>query len=304
MTTSPLVPLVMGHNAFFGVDHLSAQRGAARAASFADPIRILDVIRDGRALGAQGMMMSTHDRAAGLCDLIRSDAALSADLKVYPLLPYAQKYVTRANEVGMVNVVLDSLKGTSFSDKMSLFLQGSRGVLARDVNSVLGALIRLELKPFRGLQMPAVFLHDAFTDLALGLGLKDIFEFYMSELDRAHGAVGAFATKNLPMLLERFDAWGLPTPTVMTHFNKIGFHMNPSREDCEAAAAKYPAHIMAMGTLASGFLRPEEAYGYLGGVKGIESVVVGVSSRAHAEQTFAAIRTRMPVMTGNTVGAV
>jgi aryl-alcohol dehydrogenase-like predicted oxidoreductase len=47
---------------------------------------------------------------------------------------------------------------------------------------------------------------------------------------------------------------------------------------------------MAMGTLASGYLRPDDAYAYLGGQPGIESVVVGVSSAAHIEETFAAIR--------------
>jgi len=292
--TQPLVPIVMGHNAFFGVDHLSASRGAAKAASFADPERILEIIREGRVLGAAGMMMSTHERAASLAALIRSDPDLAQGLAIYPLLPYAQKYITKANEMGMVNVVLDSLKGTSLAGKMSFFLQGSRGVLGRDVNSVLSALVRLELAPFRDLDVRAVFLHDAFTDLALGLGLRDIFDFYMAEIDRSHGAVGAFATKNLPMLLERFDAWDLPTPTVMTHVNAAGFHMNPSRASCEEALAARSAHVMAMGTLASGFLAPDEAYRYLGSVPGIESVVVGVSSRGHAEQTFASIRRHMP----------
>lgn len=290
MASPALVPLVMGHNAFFGVDHLSAARGAARAAHFADPARILDVLREGVAQGAGGLMMSTHDRAAGLCDMIRGDARLAGALRLYPLLPYAQKYITRANEMGMVNVVLDALKGTSFSDKIWLFWEGGKGVLARDLNGILASLIRLELKPFKGLAMPAVFLHDAFTDLALGLGLQDIFSFYLEEMQRSHGSQGAFATKNLPMLLARFAEWGLPAPVVMTHVNKAGYHMNPSRAACEQALATHAASVMAMGTLASGHLRPDEAYAYLATVPRIESIVVGVSSPAHIAETFAAIR--------------
>jgi hypothetical protein len=290
MASPALVPLVMGHNAFFGVDHLSAARGAARAAHFADPARILEVVREGVAQGATGLMMSTHDRAAGLCDMLRVDALLAGTLRLYPLLPYAQKYITRANEVGMVNVVLEALKGTSFADKLSLFWEGGKGVLARDVNGMLASLIRLELKPFKGLAMPAVFLHDAFTDLALGLGLKDIFSFYLDEIERSHRAQGAFATKNLPMLLARFAEWGLPAPVVMTHVNKAGYHMNPSRAACEAALRKHEVSVMAMGTLASGHLRPDEAYAYLANVPKIESVVVGVSSPAHIAETFAALR--------------
>jgi hypothetical protein len=290
MASPTLVPIVMGHNAFFGVDHLSATRGAAKAASFADPARILEVVSAGVAHGAQGLMLSTHERAGPICDLIRRDRRLAAGLSVYPLLPYAQKYVTRANEMGMVNVVLDALKGTSASDKLALVWQGGKGLLTRDIDAMLASLIRLELKPFRALRVPAVFLHDAFTDLALGLGLKDVFAFYLEEIPRSHGAAAAFATKNLPMLLDRFAAWELPPPIAMTHVNKLGFGMNPSRQACEAALAARPASVMAMGTLASGHLGPEEAYAYLATVPKIDSVVVGVSSPPHIEETFAAIR--------------
>jgi hypothetical protein len=294
MASPILVPIVMGHNAFFGVDHLSSSRGAARAASFSDPSRILDIVRAGFEHGAEGLMMSTHERAGPLCDLIRRDPHLAAGLSVYPLLPYAQKYVTRANEMGMVNLVLDTLKGTSTSDKLALLWQGGKGLLARDIDGVLASLIRLELKPFRDLRVPAVFLHDAFTDLALGLGLKDIFAFYLEEIARSHGAQGAFATKNLPLLLDRCAAWGLPAPIVLTHVNKLGFQMNPSREACERVLAAHQVQVMAMGTLASGHLAPDDAYAYLATVPGIDSIVVGVSSSAHIEETFAAIRRHGP----------
>ncbi|MBX6320715.1 MAG: hypothetical protein IRY94_02700 [Rhodospirillaceae bacterium] len=290
MTAAPLVPLVMGHNAFFGIDHLSAARGAATAAAFSDPARIVGIVSAGFDAGARGLMLSTHERAAPVCDLIRRDARLADGLRLYPLLPYAQKYVMRANEVGLVNAVLDALKGTRVSDKLALVWRGGKGLLTRDVNAALSALIRLELTPFRGLKVPAVFLHDAFTDLALALGLEDVFRFYLEEIARSHGAQGAFATKNLPALLERFAAWGLPPPVVMAHVNKAGYQMNPSREACERALAAHPVSLMAMGTLASGHLRPDEAYAYLATVPSIASIVVGVSSPRHIEETFAAIR--------------
>ena len=76
----------------------------------------------------------------------------------------------------------------------------------------------------------------------------------------------------------------------MTHFNKTGFHMNPSREGCEEAMRTHNPDVMAMGTLASGFLKPDEAYAYLATVPNIRSIVVGVSSPSHVAETFAAIR--------------
>lgn len=292
--STPLCGIVLGHNAFFGVDHLSAARGAERAAAFSDPRRILETIEEARAHGAGGMMMSTHERAAPVSALIEADARLAQDFCVYPLLPYAQKYVTRSNEVGMVNVVLEMLSGTSMSQMLNLFVSGGLAFVSKDINAVLAALMRIELKPFANLNVPAIFLHDAFTDLALGFGMKEVFEFYMQEVEKNYRSTGAFATKNLPIFLQRFKEWGLPRPVVMTHFNKAGFHMNPDRGACERAAAEFDVSILAMGSLASGYLKPDDAYAYLGGVKNIDGVVVGASSPAHIRETFGAIKSCMP----------
>lgn len=286
----PLAPMVLGHNAFFGVDHLSAQRGAERAAFYSDPARVLGMIRESVERGVTGMMMSTHERAGPIAEMIRSDKVLAETLQIYPLLPYAQKYVTRANEVGLVNVVMENLKGSSFGDKLSFLWQGTKGVLTKDVSGILSALIRMELNAFRGLRLGAVFLHDALTDLALGLGLEGVFAFYVEELAKSHDTQPAFATKNLPLLLQRFQEWGLPDPVVLTHFNKVGYHMNPGIDQCVEAARTKRARIMAMGTLASGFLKPDEAYSWLADIGGIESVVVGVSSPKHADETFSALK--------------
>lgn len=294
MTGDVLSGIVLGHNAFFGVDHLSAARGAERAAHFDDPARVLEIIRLARQHGAGGMMLSTHERAAPIASLIAAEADLARDFRIYPLLPYAQKYVTRANEVGMVNVVLEMLGGTSLSQKASLFIKGGKAFVSKDVNAVLAALMQIELKPFAKLRVPAIFLHDAFTDLALAFGLSDVFAFYLEEIEKSFGAQGGFATKNLPLLLERFGEWGLPRPLVMTHFNAAGFHMNPDRESCERAAGRHDVSILAMGSLASGFLKPDDAYAYLATIGNIDGVVVGATRPAHIEETFAAIRAHMP----------
>jgi len=238
--------------------------------------------------------MSTHERAGPVASLIVEDKTLSNDLKIYPLLPYAQKYVTRSNEVGMVNVVLEMLSGTSLRQKMDLFVSGSKAVVSQDMNSVLSSLIQIELKPFKGLNVPAIFLHDAFTDLALAYDMPHIFEFYLEEIEKKFQARGAFTTKNLPAFLRKFREWGLPTPLVMTHFNKAGYHMNPDRTTCESAVHDYDVSILAMGSLASGFLGPDEAYQYLGEVPNIDGIVVGATSPAHIEETFQAIERYMP----------
>ena len=289
----PIAPIVLGHNAFFGVDHLSAARGGVREAFFADPARVLEIVEAAHAAGAGGLMMSTHERAVPICDLLAGAPRLRDGLRIYPLLPYAQKYVTRSNEVGMINVVLEMLSGTSLLGKLNLLWQGSKAALTKDVNAVISAVMQVELKPFRQLDVHAVFLHDALTDLALALGLRDVFEFYVTEIPRLAGAEAAFATKNLPHFLSAFSQWGLPRPLVMTHFNKAGYHMNPDRQQCEQAVAAHSVSVLAMGSLASGYLAPEEAYAYLGAIPNIDGVVVGVSRRSHIDETFAAIKRHM-----------
>ena len=65
--------------------------------------------------------------------------------------------------------------------------------------------------------------------------------------------------------------------------------MNPSREAYEKCLSTDNNTVLAMASLASGRLKPEEAYSYLG-EQNIQHVVVGLSSREHAEETFGAIR--------------
>ena len=290
MTQSLLVPIILGHNQFFGVNHLSAAQGADRAIQFSDPNNILKIIKDAVELGAGGLMLSTHQRAGLITELILRDNKVLSELVIYPLLPYIQKYVTRANEIGMINVVLEELRDQNLRGKIATLWTGSKGLLTKDINATLATLMRLELKAFRGLNVPVIFLHDALTDLALALGLKDIFYFYLEEIEQVHGSKGAFTTKNAPLLLQKLSDWGLPDPIVMTHVNKLGFQMNPTRDACLKSFAEHQAEIVAMSTLASGYLRPKEAFQFLSRVPEVKSVVVGASSRFHLEETFAQLR--------------
>lgn len=282
--------IVLGHNPLFGVDHLSAERGRQREAHFANTKNLMQLIEWSVEAGATGMMMSTHERSLVIADELRANPKLNDRLRIYPLLPYAQKYVTAANEKGMLNVLFDMISNTTTSEKMRMFWGGAKTMLGGDIDNVLESLITLELKIFRGLNLHAVFLHDVFTDLILALELRDVAHFFVDTIRKHYSCSAAFATKNLPLFLEKMASWGIHDPLVMPHFNKLGFSMNPNRESCEQALRDYSCHVMAMSTLASGHLRPAEAYQYLAEVGGIESVVVGASSKSHVHETFDEIR--------------
>jgi hypothetical protein len=91
------------------------------------------------------------------------------------------------------------------------------------------------------------------------------------------------------------NEWAIDEKVIMAPFNKVGFQMNPSREECEEALRECKHDVIAMSTLAAGYLKPAEAYEYLFRLPNIRSVVVGVSSKKHAEETFRLLNDRMMV---------
>lgn len=284
-------PIILGHNQFVGVDHLSQDRARDRIERFSDTKRILDVISYFYELGGRGMMLSTHQRATEIMRAIGSEPELSENMNFYPLIPYAQGYIRRANEMGVVGMLNDVLGPASASAKLKILFKGGINVMRKDFLSILSTLIDVELLPFKGFNTKAVFLHNVLTDLALSLKAQNIFEFYMDYIKDNYGIIPAFGTMNFARLMESFDEWGIKKPLVMTSFNKIGFQMNPSREECERCLKEYDVEVLAMSTLAAGYLKPRNAYDYLFTLPNIKSFVVGFSTKEHAMDIVNLIKT-------------
>jgi hypothetical protein len=294
MPPESLDRIVLGHNSFFGVNHLSKQHGADREAMFEDTQNIIRMMETASAANVTAMMMSTHPRASAVANVVRGSRELRDNWSFYPLLPYITKYVKQANEKGMVNIVLDQLKAAGWTQMLGILARGGLGALTKDYRHILATMIGLELAPFEGLKLHTVYLHDVLTDLALALDIPEVLELHATEIRKRFGARPGYATKNLPLLLERFQKYGFEKPLVLVQINKIGFGMNPSREACERALVDPGLEVMAMGTLASGYLKPKEAYEYIFTKPAVKSVVVGVSTPAHAAETFAAVRDAAP----------
>jgi hypothetical protein len=282
--------IILGHNQFFGVNHLTAQTGNEREAYFSNISRIMDIINFCFENDVRAMMMSTHERAFLVAEEIRRNRKLQESLGIYLLVPYAAKYVRQANEKGLVNIVKDSQNGTTFQEKLGMFWRGGVGLLTKDVNKILTAMIDFEVAPFTNLNMRAIFLHDVLTDLVLGWDMPHVLKLFATHVQERHGAIPAFCTKNLPLLLKLLEQAGVENPLVMASINKLGFQVNPSREAFEACLRHHRLRLLAMSTLAAGYLKPKEAYEYLFSLPNVESVVVGVSKKEHALETFHAIR--------------
>lgn len=186
--------------------------------------------------------------------------------------------------------MLDQVSKASIGEKLSLMLRGGTGLISKDVQQSLCLLVDLELLPFKGRQLGAVFLHDALTDLALGWGIDAFLEVFCEHVRKKHSAQPALTTKNVPLLRQRLDARGIKDVLVMASFNPTGFYVNPSLEECSAAVRQPGLRFVAMNTLASGTVKPDDAFRFLGQFPNVESIVVGMSRKEHAEETVAAAR--------------
>jgi hypothetical protein len=196
----------------------------------------------------------------------------------------------------MVNLVKDLLFQSSLPQKMSWLWQGSQGLLTKDISQALTMLIDIELLPFKGRRLGAIFLHDALTDLALGLRVEAVLEVFREHVTKRYGAPVGFVTKNLPLLRQRVEALGWNDLLAMAAFNALGLGVNPSLSECADAIRKPGLTFIAMSTLAAGALSPEQAYQYLAQHPSIRSVVVGMSRKEHATETVAAIRRYLPAL--------
>ncbi|MDZ7343870.1 MAG: hypothetical protein ONA90_05090, partial [candidate division KSB1 bacterium] len=209
---------------------------------------------------------------------------------VYLLIPYAAKYIRQANEKGLMNIVKDALNGTTVQEKLGMFWRGGMGLLTKDIKKILTAMIDFEVAPFTSLNLRAIFLHDVLTDLVLGWDMPNVLSLYATHVKEKYDAIPAFCTKNLPRLVKLLEQAGVENPLIMASINKIGYQVNPSRQAFEACLRDHQLRLLAMSTLAAGYLKPNDAYEYLFSLPRVESVVVGVSNKNHARETFETIR--------------
>jgi hypothetical protein len=278
--------LLLGHNQFFGVNHMSTSKGIATEQYFSKIENVIEIIRYAYSKGAKGLMLSTHSRAQEIADAIRMDPELSKNLNLYILLPYIAKYVRMANEKGIVKMVSDTLSQASWAERFSIGLTAGMGIIKKDHFSILKALIDIEMLMFKGLNIKAIFLHNSLTDLAVALEMVDIVNFFNEHIKNHYKAVPAYCTLSSGLVLKFFNKNKIENPILMAPFNPIGFQMSPSKEICEYTLRTIPNQTIAMSILAAGFVKPVQAVSYLKNLPEIKSVVVGASSKAHIDDTF------------------
>jgi len=265
------------------LSHEIARQKAAKSQNFSN---ILEVLNFSFNMGINKMVVSTHPQLKDLIQHLKNNSQLIDKFEFYPILPYAQGYVSKVNEMGMINALKDILNSASFQNKISILAKGGLGALRKNFFNLFKVLIDIELLKLQNSKINTVFLHDVVTDLALSLGMKKVFQTFQEHIHKKHKLKSGLVTKNFPLLISKLNEWELKFPKIMTSFNPIGFQMNPSRTECEKAILDYEGEIIAMSVLAGGFLKIKDAHEYLSHIPQIKSVVIGVSSSEHAKNSF------------------
>jgi len=274
--------ILFGDNQFFGINHMSDEKARAQAMRFQETGAVLKVLDDAYQEGIKVFMCTTHARVAEVCDHFRANASRYPDYEFYPCMPYAHKYANAVTEHGMVGALKSFLPEDG---ALGALVKGGMSVAKKDIEGIAQLLIDAEMKMFRGLKTPVVFIQNVVTDLLLGLGFKDAFRIFADHVRDRYNAEPGFITMNLPMLLRVLEEVGVKNPITCSNINKIGFRMCGGVQTYEQVLAKRQSRAIAMSVLASGAIPPREAIDYVCGLDGVESIVFGASSRANIRQT-------------------
>ena len=290
---------LLGDNPFTGVNHLSLER-ARETSSRLNTMKILEVVESALDSGAGGLLFSTHPI---IYSVLRRMKEQSDDrtFGVYPLLPYAQSYVRKATEKGMMGLAKEILSELSWKSKAKAFAAAGLSLATMDPARVLNTYVDTELEILskntpKGAILKTVLLHEVITDLAVSFNAHELLNDYATHVRDEYHVKPGFATRNFSKFVEFAEKNNFPLDQIiiLAPFNKAGFQMNPSKEECERTLNSITnANIIAMSILAAGFIDLPTALEYLTQYSELKSFVVGVSSKTHAKETFPQLHARL-----------
>jgi hypothetical protein len=277
--------ILFGDNQFFAVNHLSDEKSRAQSIQFKNDSAIIKTLDYAIDAGINTFMCTTHDRIANICEHIRNHPEKYKGFQIMPCMPYAHKYANAVTELGIVGTLKEFVPGNMVG---SLF-KGGMAYLSKDYLSIMELLIDAEMKMFKGIETPVIFLQNVITDLLLGLGMKDIFKAFSDYIQKKYNAEAGFITMNMPKLLDMLESAGISNPIICSSINKIGFRMPGGRESYEQVLKTRKLRVVAMQVLAAGAIPPREAIAYVTSLPNVESILFGASSKGNINETASLI---------------
>jgi hypothetical protein len=274
--------LLLGDNQFFGVNHMSEEKARSQSMRFQNIEAIIDVLDAAYEEGIKTFMCTTHDRVAQICDHWRADPYRYRDYAFFPCMPYAHKFANAVTDHGVLGAIKRFLPDEGLFEAAT---RGGMSLLRKDIEGVTTLLIDAEMKMFKGLKTPVIFLQNVVVDLLLGLNFKEAFRIFADHVKLRYGAEPGFITMNMPRLLDTLDELRIENPIVCSSINRIGFRMCGGIDLYVDNMKRRQFRPIAMSVLASGAIRPEQAFEWVCGLPKLEAIVFGASSRSNIQRS-------------------
>ena len=275
--------IILGSNAFEGVGYLSRAQTRHYLEFFSKKENIMPILEASFNLGIKSFMCSNNPNILSALEDFKS----SSDLSILAVIPNAYEYARESTEKGVLGMILSRAKEIDLYQRIRMGLRALskiQGIVTKDLLTLLTNLMDFEMASFHSYNVTGVILHGQVTDLALSSDNKEIFDVYQEIVRERYKAQPILATHNFGTLLPKLMEWNIKLP-IMASFNKKGFIMKPTQEECERMLEKTDYFIIAKKVMAGGRLSPEEAFQYLSD-KNIGSVVLGVGSLSEAYHTL------------------
>jgi hypothetical protein len=249
---------------------------------FQDTSAIMEVLDAAYDEGIRTFMCTTHDRVSEVCDVMRANPKRYEDFIFYPCMPYAHKYANAVTDHGMVGAITHFMPDGGL---MSTIMKSGKALATKDVEGIVQVLVDAEMKMFKGLNTPVIFMQNVFTDLLLGLGFTNSLRMFKDHIEKAYNAEAGFITMNTPMLMEALEHEEIKNPIVCSNINKIGFRMSGGLDAYMHTLKTKEMRAIAMSVLASGAIPPREAIEWISKQPNVQSVLFGASSRRNITST-------------------
>jgi len=273
--------ILFGDNQFFAVNHISDEKSRAQSMKFKNDQAIIKTLDYAIDSGINTFMCTTHDRIANICEYVREHPEKYKDFKIMPCMPYAHKYANAVTELGIAGTLKQYVPGNLFG---SIF-KGGVAFISKDYISIMELMIDAEMKMFKGLNTPVIYLQNVITDLLLGLGMTEFLKNFHSYVQKKYNAEAGFITMNMPKLLTTLESVGIRNPIICSSINKVGFRMSGGKELYEHVLKTKQVRAVAMQVLAAGAIPAKEAIEYVCTLPNIESILFGASSKGNIQET-------------------
>ena len=189
-------------------------------------------------------------------------------------------------ELGIQGTIKQYVPGNIFGT----MFKGGMAVLSKDFLKIMELLIDAEMKMFKGINTPVIFLQNVITDLLLGLGMTEVLKAFHDYILKKYNAEPGFITMNMPKLLDTLESVGIDNPIICFSMNKVNFRMSGGKELYEEILKTRKLRAIAMQVLGGGAIPPGEALKYISKLPNLESILFGASSKENIENTVSSIR--------------